>query len=59
MSIIGGAVLTALMGAISDASAINWAMAVPGGCFAVVALFGLTAARPAVAALKTAPTGVA
>lgn len=43
MSIIGGAVLTALMGAISDASAINFAMLVPGACFGVVALFGLTA----------------
>lgn len=49
MSIIGGAVLTALMGAVSDASTITAAMLVPCGCFVVVALFGLTARRPTVA----------
>jgi FHS family L-fucose permease-like MFS transporter len=41
MSIIGGAVLTALMGLISDESgAIRMAMLVPGACFLVVAAFG-------------------
>jgi FHS family L-fucose permease-like MFS transporter len=40
MAIIGGAVLTAVMGAISDASGmIRVAMLVPAGCFVVVALF--------------------
>jgi FHS family L-fucose permease-like MFS transporter len=40
MAIIGGAVLTALMGLLSDASGtIRAAMLVPAGCFLVVALF--------------------
>ena len=40
MAIIGGAVLTAAMGLISDQSgAIRMAMVVPGACFAVVAAF--------------------
>lgn len=42
MSIIGGAVLTALMGWISDLSNIRIAMLVPAACFAVIACFGLT-----------------
>jgi FHS family L-fucose permease-like MFS transporter len=42
MSIIGGAVLTALMGLISDLSSIRMAMFVPAACFAVIACFGLT-----------------
>lgn len=42
MSIIGGAVLTAATGALSDAAGIRMAMIVPGLCFAVVALFALT-----------------
>lgn len=47
MAIIGGAVFTALMGAISDLSAINHAILVPSACFAVVAAYGLSAARAA------------
>lgn len=43
MSIIGGAVLTALMGFISDQSSIRIAMLVPAIAFIVVALFGLSA----------------
>ena len=39
MTIIGGAVLTALMGAVSDHSNIATAMVVPAGCFAVITLF--------------------
>lgn len=50
MSIIGGAVLTALMGGISDASAIRFAILVPCACFAVVGLFGMTAPRRDVSA---------
>jgi MFS transporter, FHS family, L-fucose permease len=42
MSIIGGAVLTALMGWISDISSIRIAMLVPAACFAVIACFGLS-----------------
>ena len=49
MAIIGGAVFTALMGAISDLSAINYAILVPSACFAVVAAYGLSAARAAAA----------
>lgn len=45
MAIIGGAVLTAVMGAISDASAIRYAVLVPCACFAVVGVFGITARR--------------
>ncbi|MDY6944271.1 MAG: L-fucose:H+ symporter permease [Pseudomonadota bacterium] len=41
MSIIGGAVLTALMGFISDQSSIRAAMLVPAACFGIVAAFGL------------------
>jgi FHS family L-fucose permease-like MFS transporter len=57
MSIIGGAILTTLMGAVSDASAINVAILVPCACFAVVGLFGFTAGRTTDADLKTAPVG--
>ncbi|MBE1161062.1 L-fucose:H+ symporter permease [Dyella sp. 7MK23] len=39
MTIIGGAVLTALMGAVSDHSSIATAMSVPACCFAVILLF--------------------
>lgn len=45
MAIIGGAVLTAVMGAISDASAIRYAVLVPCACFAVVGVFGITARK--------------
>ena len=57
MSIIGGAILTTLMGAVSDASAINIAILVPCACFAVVGLFGFTAGRATRQDLKTAPVG--
>ncbi|HEU0276290.1 MAG TPA: L-fucose:H+ symporter permease [Rhodanobacteraceae bacterium] len=39
MAIVGGALPTALMGALSDAFGIAHAMLVPLGCFAIVALF--------------------
>jgi len=39
MAIIGGAVLTAAMGATSDIAGIAHAMLVPAGCFAMVLLF--------------------
>lgn len=42
MAIIGGAVLTAVMGQISDMSAINLAMLVPAAAFAVVGAFALS-----------------
>jgi len=41
MAIIGGAVLTALMGAVSDAAGIARAMLVPLGCFVAVLLFAM------------------
>jgi FHS family L-fucose permease-like MFS transporter len=41
MSIIGGAILTAIMGATSDAFGIYWAMAVPLFCFAIILTFAL------------------
>ncbi|RZJ97046.1 MAG: L-fucose:H+ symporter permease, partial [Brevundimonas sp.] len=47
MSIIGGAVLTALMGFVSDAGGIARAMLVPGLCFLIVLAFGWKAARRA------------
>lgn len=43
MAIIGGAVLTALMGAVSDAAGIAFAYAVPAASFVVVMIFGLKA----------------
>ena len=42
MAIIGGAVLTALTGAVSDAAGIAHAMLVPLGCFVAVFLFALS-----------------
>ncbi len=51
MSIIGGAVLTAMMGALSDVSSIRVAILVPCACFAVVGLFAITA-RPRDASIR-------
>ncbi|MDE2054722.1 MAG: L-fucose:H+ symporter permease [Xanthomonadaceae bacterium] len=45
MAIIGGAVLTAAMGAVSDAAGITRAMLVPLGCFAAVFLFAMQRVR--------------
>jgi MFS transporter, FHS family, L-fucose permease len=45
MSIVGGAVLTAVMGAVSDASSIQTAMSVPLVCFAVVFIFARRSRR--------------
>jgi FHS family L-fucose permease-like MFS transporter len=39
MAIIGGAVLTAVMGLISDLTSIHSAVGVPLVCFAVIALY--------------------
>ncbi|MBB5863627.1 L-fucose:H+ symporter permease [Xanthomonas sp. 3058] len=47
MSIIGGALLTAVMGALSDMAGIHWAMVVPGACFVVILVFALNARRAA------------
>jgi FHS family L-fucose permease-like MFS transporter len=41
MAIVGGAIMPAIMGWISDLSAINYAMLVPAACFAVVLLFSI------------------
>ncbi len=49
MSIIGGAVLTAVMGKVSDMSQIRTAIFVPLACFVVIALYGLVAQREAAA----------
>jgi len=45
MAIIGGAVLTAAMGAVSDFAGIHWAMAVPAACFAAIMAFALRVGR--------------
>jgi MFS transporter, FHS family, L-fucose permease len=45
MSIVGGAILTPLMGAVSGLGGIHWSMVVPLLCFAVVLCFA-TYARP-------------
>ena len=50
MSIIGGAIITAAMGATSDAFGIDWAMAAPLFCFAVVLTFALRSSSAAIAA---------
>lgn len=47
MAIIGGALLPALMGAVSDAAGIHWAFVVPALSFAVILLFALRATRGA------------
>lgn len=52
MTIIGGAVLTALMGAVSDHSSIARAMIVPAGCFVVIALFAWRRGRPVMGAAR-------
>ncbi|MGO1068856.1 L-fucose:H+ symporter permease [Lysobacter sp. CA199] len=46
MAIIGGAVLTAAMGAVSDYAGIHWSMAVPAVCFAAILVFALQARQP-------------
>ena len=45
MAIVGGAVLTPAMGAVSTYVSINMAMLVPALCFVVVALYGLYSIR--------------
>lgn len=50
MAIIGGALLTALMGGVSDLAGIHWAIAVPALCFAVILAFALRAHRAVPAA---------
>jgi FHS family L-fucose permease-like MFS transporter len=45
MAIIGGAILTAVMGAVSDAAGIHRAMAVPMLCFAVVLAFAVRSGK--------------
>jgi len=54
MAIIGGAALTAVMGAVSDHAGIHWAIAVPALGFAVILGFALHAARHRVASLPSA-----
>jgi FHS family L-fucose permease-like MFS transporter len=57
MSIIGGAVLTAVMGAVSDAMTINYAILVPTVCFVVVGWFAWTAAKLPIGHFGTATAG--
>jgi FHS family L-fucose permease-like MFS transporter len=45
MAIVGGALIPLVMGGVSDASAINFAMLVPAACFAVVAWFATKSGR--------------
>lgn len=45
MAIVGGAVLTPAMGALSGLAGINWSMAVPLACFAIVLGFALSVRR--------------
>lgn len=45
MAIIGGGVLTALMGWVSDLAGIHWSVAVPAACFAVILAFALRVPR--------------
>ncbi|KQN97357.1 MULTISPECIES: L-fucose:H+ symporter permease [Stenotrophomonas] len=47
MAIIGGGLLTALMGWVSDMAGIHWAIAVPAACFLVILAFALRASRAA------------
>jgi FHS family L-fucose permease-like MFS transporter len=41
MAIVGGALIPMVMGGVSDASTINFAMFVPAACFAVVLWFAM------------------
>jgi FHS family L-fucose permease-like MFS transporter len=58
MAIIGGAVLTAIMGVVSDVSSINYAILVPTVCFAVIGWFAWSAGRQPVTALQSMPAVV-
>lgn len=58
MAIIGGAVLTAVMGVVSDLSAINYAILVPTVCFIVIGWFAWSAARLPVTAMQPIPAAV-
>ncbi|HEY5759941.1 MAG TPA: hypothetical protein VIU34_29165 [Steroidobacter sp.] len=58
MAIIGGAVLTAIMGVVSDVSAINYAILVPTACFVVIGWFAWSAGRQPVTALQPMPAVV-
>jgi MFS transporter, FHS family, L-fucose permease len=53
MSIIGGAILTAVMGAVSDAGGIQLAMGVPLICFVVVLIFARQSPRETGGPLST------
>jgi MFS transporter, FHS family, L-fucose permease len=46
MSIVGGAILTPLMGAVSGYAGIHWSMAVPLCCFVIVLSFAALAGAP-------------
>ncbi|WP_254460170.1 L-fucose:H+ symporter permease [Xanthomonas sacchari] len=54
MAIIGGAALTAVMGAVSDHAGIHWAIAVPAVGFAVILGFALHASRHGATPLPSA-----
>ncbi|MFC4313545.1 L-fucose:H+ symporter permease [Steroidobacter flavus] len=58
MAIIGGAVLTAVMGVVSDASGINYAILVPTVCFMVIGGFAWSAGRQPAGALQPIPAPV-
>lgn len=47
MTIVGGALVPVLAGAVADASTIAVALAVPAACYVVIALFGWYARNPA------------
>ena len=47
MAIIGGAIITALMGLVSDLTRINISVVVPLACFLVVAAFARRSVRGA------------
>ncbi len=46
-AIVGGAVVPLLTGALADQTNLQFALAVPAACYAVIAAFGLYARRPA------------
>ncbi|MDQ1091706.1 FHS family L-fucose permease-like MFS transporter [Xanthomonas sacchari] len=54
MAIIGGAALTAVMGAVSDHAGIHWAIVVPAVGFAVILGFALHASRHGTTSLPSA-----
>ncbi|MBB4642537.1 sugar MFS transporter [Rhizorhapis suberifaciens] len=47
MAIVGGALIPLLTGAVADATSLAAALAIPGGCYLLIAIYGWSARNPA------------